>query len=234
MQEGDRDDLLFRPLAEVPLAFVDVETTGLRPDQGDRVCEIAIVVFQGERELGRFHSLINPHRPISPEAAAVNGLSDEMVRHAPGFADVAEQVARTLSLGTPAAHNAPFDLAFLRRELPDWVPILGAHRVVDTLALARRLLPHYRHGLQALAARLGLPKEEQAHRALADVMTTRALFSHLVALPAASLCQTLDGLFALQREGWYRRPYYGSSYRAIPTHPPAAGAPRGGEKMIGE
>lgn len=192
------DELAPLPLGRVPLAFVDVETTGLRAASGDRVCEIGVAVYRGDELIAVVDTLVNPCRPISPGATAVNGLRDEDVRHAPTFAEVAGRVAEVLALGVPVAHNAPFDLSFLAREfalagLPPAAP--GA---VDTLSLARRLLPFGRHGLSHLAAALSLPSPGQAHRALADALTTRHLLKRLACAAFRGEEPSLGHLLALQ------------------------------------
>ncbi len=187
------------PLDQLPLAFVDVETTGLYAERGDRVCEIAVVVYVGKRELRRFSSLVNPQRPISPGASAVNGLTDEMVCRAPTFPEVAAEVAAILTAGVPVAHNAPFDLSFLARELALAGLAPAAQAAVDTLALARRLLPYQRHGLPELARFFAIAVPGQAHRALADALTTRQLLGHLLARAGYRAAPTLQALAAQQR-----------------------------------
>ena len=70
------------------LAFLDVETTGLSPWFGDRICEIAILCCKGEEILAAFDTLVNPARPISPGAARVNGLTEADLADAPSFAEI--------------------------------------------------------------------------------------------------------------------------------------------------
>mgnify|MGYP005845524385 CR=1 FL=1 len=194
----DYAESLGLPLARLPLAFVDVETTGLRAGGGDRICEVAVVVCQGKQEIHRYCSLVNPLRPISPAAAAVNGLSDEMVRGAPAFAEVAEQVGAALSLGLPVAHNAPFDLAFLAREFALAGAPAPAAGALDTLGLARRILPFRRHGLTDLARQFAISVPGQAHRALADALATRELLAHLVREAGMSTNASLAEIISLQ------------------------------------
>ncbi len=190
---------LITPLDRLPLAFVDVETTGLDAERGDRICEVAVVVCEGSQETRRFCSLINPQRPISPGASAVNGLTDEMVCRAPTFREVATQVAAVLGAGVPVAHNAPFDLSFLARELALAGLPPAARAALDTLALARRLLPFQRHGLPALARFFAIVVPGQAHRALADALTTRQLLGHLLARAGYRAAPTLQALATQQR-----------------------------------
>jgi DNA polymerase-3 subunit epsilon len=192
------EDYAGLPLDSVPLAFVDVETTGLRAHTGDRICEIAVVVYRGDEEVLAFDSLVNPCRPISPGAAAVNGLTDAMVSAAPPFGEIAPRVVEALGAGIPVAHNAPFDLSFLAREfvLADLPPCAAG--ALDTLIISRRLLPFGRHGLAELARALGLPGPEPAHRALADAVTTRALLKRLADLAGGGQSPALSTLLDLQ------------------------------------
>ena len=170
--------LALLPLAEAPLAFVDIETTGLEPWSGDRICEIAVVRFRGGREVGRLSTLLNPLRPISPGAFAVNGITSAMVAGAPTFREVASAVREALEDVLVVAHNAPFDVGFLSRELA--MAGLGppSGLVVDTLGLARRSFRFPRNSLDAIASRLGVRAPE--HCALGDALTTREVFERLV------------------------------------------------------
>ena len=94
-------------------AFLDVETTGLSPWFGDRICEIAVLRCDGEKIIETFDTLLNPGRPISPGAARVNGLKDTDLIDAPQFGDIAEQVMLLVRNAVIVCHNVPFDLGFL-------------------------------------------------------------------------------------------------------------------------
>lgn len=160
------------------LVVLDVETTGLSPRYGDRVCEIGIVRARDEQILDTYQTLINPQRPISPGAARVNGLRDDDVCQAPLFADIASEVLARVDGATLLCHNAPFDLGFLDAELQrlglPWQP--GA--VIDTLEIARRYFDFYSNSLGAVADSLGI-ETLQAHRALGDALTTFQVFRRL-------------------------------------------------------
>ncbi|MDA8217889.1 MAG: exonuclease domain-containing protein [Dehalococcoidales bacterium] len=186
------------PLHDIPLVFVDVETTGLRPERGDRVCEVGLAVYRGETEVLRFSSLVNPQRPISPGAAAVNGLTDAELADAPTFAAIAPQVTTALALGVPVAHNAPFDLAFLGHELGLAGAPIPEMPAIDTLALSRRLLPYRRHSLAELAWHFGILPSGRTHRALSDALTTRQLLRKLCQTARLPAQTPLAELFVLQ------------------------------------
>ncbi|MFN8472900.1 MAG: exonuclease domain-containing protein [Anaerolineae bacterium] len=180
-----------RLLSETIFTFVDVETTGLRPSLGDKVCEIAIVRCFGDQEVERFVSLVDPGCPISPGASAVNGLTNADVRGQPPFETLVERVTDLLRDAVFVAHNAPFDLRFLDAELmaAGYHPL--GNMCVDTLELARSRyrLPSY--SLGNLAARLGIEARD-AHRALADVQTTRALLKRIIQDTRAKYLADLD------------------------------------------
>lgn len=157
--------------------FFDVETTGLNPQLGDRICEVGIVVAQDEKIIETYTSLVNPLRPISPGAAAVNGLTDELLCNQPIFAEIADEVVSRLHGQIVVCHNAPFDLGFLQSELNrlgrSWQP----RQVIDTLQLARRYFNFASNSLSAVAATLGILVQD-AHRALSDALTTYYVFRY--------------------------------------------------------
>ena len=168
------------PLDELAFTFVDVETTGLDPATGDRVCEIALLRVQGDREIARFESLVHPQRPMHPGALAVHGITDAMLVGAPIFAVLLPQIHALLQDAVLVAHNARFDMGFLRHE---WQ--LAGHTfpflaVADTLALAqaRYRFPH--NSLGAIASELGVTPTA-LHRAMADVCTTWQVWQRFVA-----------------------------------------------------
>jgi|YNPMSStandDraft_2_1061718.scaffolds.fasta_scaffold00856_3 DNA polymerase-3 subunit epsilon len=157
--------------------FFDVETTGLYPNLGDRVCEVGIVVAQGEQILETYAALVNPLRPISPGAAAVNGLNDEILRHQPTFAEIADEVIRRLHGQVVVCHNAPFDLGFLQSELARLGRAWQPHQIIDTLQLARKYFHFASNSLSAVASALGIVVQD-AHRALGDALTTYRVFCY--------------------------------------------------------
>jgi DNA polymerase-3 subunit epsilon len=162
-------------LHEVPLAFLDVETTGLRPDLGDRVVEIAVVQVQGPAEVARFVSLVNPQRRLNAGAMQVNGITPDMVADAPIFPDLLGQLLPLIQDSVLVCHNAPFDLGFMEAELRRAGASVWDGVVLDTLAFARRQYWFRSNSLSAIAYQLGI-RPPEAHRALADALTTQAIF----------------------------------------------------------
>jgi DNA polymerase III epsilon subunit family exonuclease len=170
---------LATPAEELSLTFVDVETTGLHAAMGDRVCEIALLRVEQEREVARFASLVQPGRPMTSGAAAINGITDAMLVDAPPFAGFIPHVQALLHDSVFVAHNAPFDLGFLRHEFRVAGYTLADLPVVDTLALAQA---HYRfphNSLEAIAMALGVPSSTR-HRAMPDVLTTHAVLNRFI------------------------------------------------------
>jgi len=165
------------------MAYVifDTETTGLSPRMGDRIVEIAgIRVVNGHITDETFSSLINPHRLMSAGAQRVNRISNDQLLSAPEASEVIPQFLDFVGSDTLVAHNAEFDLSFLRYEMdligmdPERLP-----HCICTLELARGELAHLtRHNLDALIHHFGL-ETDRRHRALDDVRATAQIFVEL-------------------------------------------------------
>ncbi len=158
-------------------AYLDVETTGLSPWFGDRICEIAILRCEGDEVIESFDSLLNPERSLSPGAARVNGLHDSDLKNAPRFRDVAEQVLGLAKDTVIVCHNAPFDLGFLSSELGRMNRHLPTILTLDTLEIAREHFDFDSNSLQSIAQWLDI-EVSGAHRALDDVFTTREVLKY--------------------------------------------------------
>jgi len=185
-------------LSGYTFAFLDVETTGLASWFGDRVCEIAIVRTKGDEIADTFQALVNPERPISPGASRVNGLTDDDVCAAPRFAEVAERAMTLLEDAIIICHNAPFDLGFVDSEFGRLGMEFCAPRVIDTLEIARRDYDFYSNSLPVVAGILHI-EVPQAHRAMADALTTRQVFYWFVGDLSRRGLQDLEEL----GEGYY-------------------------------
>ena len=164
-------------------AFVifDVETTGLFPETGDRMIEIAALKVTDLQIVDKFYSLLDPQREISLGAYEVNGITPGMLQGAPEAKDVLPRFLKFLGGAHLVGHNIKFDLGFLCHELS--LLDMKLHEktmVVDTLKLARRVLPALgRYPLWLVAESLGI-KIEQKHRAMADVELTLQVFQRLM------------------------------------------------------
>lgn len=189
--------MLGQPLDALPFVFFDVETTGLMPAQGHRVCEVALLRVRGGSIEAQFDTLINPQCPLEAQALAINGITAELLEGAPRFAEIADDLLALLDGAVLVAHNAPFDLVFLMHEMEQVRRTVPQTPVIDTLLLARRLLRRQSYSLQSLAYDLGLCTP--THRAMRDVLALRGLFEYLVAPLATQGITTLSGVLRCQR-----------------------------------
>lgn len=167
-------------VADLPLTFVDVETTGLDVDGGDRVCEVALLRVHQGKEVQRWSSLVHPERTMSPRATAINGITDQMLAGAPRFDRLAPALCPLLQDTVFIGHNAQFDVRFLRHEFGLVQRELPPLAVVDTLALALAWYRFPHNSLEAIAESLGLNNSVR-HRALADVLTTWEIWQRFIA-----------------------------------------------------
>ncbi len=165
--------------SEVYFAFLDVETTGLDPSSGDKICEIAVIKTIDGQLADDFVSIINPGRNIPERAVSIHGITEAMVSRAPFFRDIAKDLLDFLKDTVIVAHNARFDLEFLRTELNNLTMPLPENEVIDTLGIARRYYSFPSNSLGEIARSIGLPIDEQ-HRALADVTTTKNIFEYFL------------------------------------------------------
>lgn len=190
--------MLHLPLDAIPLVFLDLETTGLFPHRGDRVCELALLRERGGLVELRYETLVDPLRPLSERSFMVNRIGPEDLAGAPLFADVAEPLRQICAGAALVAHNAPFDMEFLHAELAHaGLPPISAP-VIDTLTLARRLNPRRpSHSLSALALAVGA--EPPSHRAMGDVLALRAVFADMAVQLAAQGIRTLGEVLRYAR-----------------------------------
>jgi DNA polymerase III subunit epsilon len=164
------------PWLDVPVAFVDTETTGT-DSRVDRVIEVGIVIGVGGAVVERHSWLINPGMPIPAESTAIHHITDEMVADKPRFEEVAGEILNAFVSRLPAAYNATFDRGFIRAEMDragqrpmDPPPALRSDVTwVDPLVFAREFYKGKgeSRALGAVAERLGISLDN-AHRATDD------------------------------------------------------------------
>ena len=153
--------------------FLDTETTGLDPNQGHRIIEIAAVeMINRQLSNNQFHVYINPEREIDEAAQEVHGLTLDFLSDKALFQDIAQDFIDFIADSELIIHNAPFDLGFINMELgrikkgevDDYV-----EKVTDTLAMARELRPGQRNNLDALCRHYGVDNSQRnLHGALLD------------------------------------------------------------------
>jgi DNA polymerase-3 subunit epsilon len=209
-------------LDDCAFAVVDVETTGCRAGFGDRITEIAVAVVQGPRREIVFESLVNPERPIPRAICAITNITDEMVRHAPRFAELAERLLAVLSGRIFVAHNARFDWNFLSAELRRSRDLTLQGSRLCTVRLARRLVRGVRScGLDNLCRFFGFHNRAR-HRAGGDALVTAELLYRLLSLAREEGARTLQDLSTIESRRARRRRRKRS---AMPTEPRADSCP---------
>jgi DNA polymerase III subunit epsilon len=169
-----------RPLKQLAYVAFDLETTGLRPSEGDEVVSIAGVRIVNGRILTTetFERLVNPGRPIPEASIRFHGITDEMVRGKPPFAIVLPAFHRFAADAVLVAHNAAFDATFLYRAAEGTVSF--DQPVVDTLLLSAYLYPNEAdHSLDAIAARFGIVVVDR-HSAIGDSLLAAAILLRLL------------------------------------------------------
>ena len=176
---------------------IDLETTGLDPEK-DKIIEVGAVKFSGDRELGRFSSLVNPRRRLSDFIISLTGISQDDVDAAPGWNKVSPDLEKFLGESPIVAHNAAFDAGFLRAN-----GVYPRGPVFDTLDLAWVVLPSEpSYGLGRLAQQISA-SHDTPHRALSDALVTRDLFLYLnrrmgeFSLPVLAQLQRMS-----EQNGW--------------------------------
>lgn len=158
-------------------AIVDVETTGSHHSE-DKITEIAIIITDGEKVLAEFQSLVNPLRPIDPFVQKLTGITNRMVKDAPTFPEIAEQVYTMLHGNYFVAHNVAFDYSLVDKELAAAGIALASSRI-DTVSYSRRIFPGLEsYSLGKICDYTAIPHLDK-HRAYGDTFATMQLF-HLL------------------------------------------------------
>jgi DNA polymerase III subunit alpha, Gram-positive type len=171
---------MLKHIDEVEFTIFDTETTGLNPNAGDRIVELAGLRVRGGQRGAKFEALVNPAREISPQAFAVNKITPEMLKHAPGIGIVMPKFLDFIQGSYLCSYNLEFDLSFLNNELK----IIGLSELtgcasLDILTMAKRLMPNeQRYALWFIADKLGV-KSRQEHRAFSDVEMAWEVFNKL-------------------------------------------------------
>ena len=176
-------DELGRPLREVTFCVVDLETSGGSAAAGSMITEVGAVKVRGGEVLGEFQTLVNPHQAIPPFIAVLTGITDSMVAAAPRIEQVLPQLLEFAHGCVLVAHNAPFDVGFLRHFAEQQGRPWPRFEVLDTATLARRVVtrdetPNCKLG--SLAVLFGSSTTPN-HRALSDARATVDVLHGLMA-----------------------------------------------------
>jgi len=174
-----------KTLAQVTFIVLDLETTGASPQQGCGITEIGAIAVRGGEVLGEFSTFVNPQVPLPDYIINLTGITDEMLVDAPliseVFPDFIEFIDRHEDIHL-VAHNAPFDIGFLRAAATSLALEWPKYEVIDTVKLARRVIDrseilNYKLGtLSQFFDTQALPN----HRALDDVKTTVEVLHRLI------------------------------------------------------
>ena len=160
--------------------FLDTETTGLSPENGDRIIEIGCVEMLNRRLTDRtLHVYLNPERRSHEDAVKIHGLTDDFLADKPKFANVADELLAFLAGAEVVIHNAAFDVGFLNAELARLGrPRFGEHvaAVTDSLAMAREMFPGKSNSLDALCKRLEV---DNSHRSLHGALLDAGLLAEV-------------------------------------------------------
>ncbi|WP_372729025.1 DEDD exonuclease domain-containing protein [Nocardioides sp.] len=167
-------DELGRPLRDITFCVVDLETTGGSAEGGSMITEIGAVKVRGGEVLGEFQTLVNPHSEIPAFIAVLTGISNSMVRDAPGIESALPAFLEFAAGCVLVAHNAPFDVGFLKHFAARQDRAWPRFEVLDTAKLARRVItrddaPNCK--LSSLA-RVFNSTTTPNHRALSDARAT--------------------------------------------------------------
>lgn len=159
-------------------AIVDIETTG-GFSTGNKMIEIAIIVYDGSRIVEQFSSLINPDRSIPSFISSLTGITNDMVAGAPKFYEIAKQVYQLLEGKVFVAHNVGFDYSFVHGEFQSLGAALSMKKLC-TVKLSRKIIPGLpSYSLGNLCEQLNISIENR-HRALGDAKATALLFDMLL------------------------------------------------------
>jgi DNA polymerase-3 subunit epsilon len=183
---------------------IDTETTGLDPDDGHRIVEIACIELMHHIPSGRkFHRYLNPERDMPAEAYAVHGLSAEFLADHSRFAEIADELLAFIGDDRVVIHNAEFDLAFLTAELARLGRPKLACPFIDTLAMARQRFPGAPASLDALCRRFAIDlSAREKHGADIDCGLLASVYLELLGGRQPALDFVSDPLAAaLQQNG---------------------------------
>jgi DNA polymerase-3 subunit epsilon len=177
--------------------FLDTETTGLSPENGDRIVEIGCVELVNRKLTGNnLHFYLNPERDSHEDALKVHGISNEFLKDKPKFGQIADELLEYLQGADVLIHNAPFDVGFINKELElQKRPPLKTYvnSVADTLAMAKDMFPGKRNSLDALCDRLGVDNSGRTlHGALLDAELLADVYIYMTRGQDALLIEVED------------------------------------------
>ncbi|MBE7323289.1 DEDD exonuclease domain-containing protein [Nocardioides sp. Y6] len=195
-QQGFDD--LGRPLSDITFTVVDLETTGGSPALGSMITEVGAVKVRGGEVLGEFQTLVDPQSSIPVAIQALTGITDSMVAGRPAISSVLPAFLEFAAGTVLVAHNAAFDVGFLKHFAKELGHPWPRFEVLDTVKLARRLVPRDEAPNCKLGtlAQLFNATTTPNHRALADARATVDVLHALIARVGGQGVHTLEELRA--------------------------------------
>ena len=196
-----------KELKDTSFVVIDFETTGTASGNS-RVIEIGLVLVENLKIKNTFHTLINPGSFIPPFITNLTGITNEDVEYSPCFEDIIHKITEFIGDSVIAAHNLPFDYAFLKKEYEFAREDLPANDSICTLKIARKLYPGLKSkSLGALVKHFRL-RHKDVHRALGDATVTAKLLIKIIGeLKEEFNISTLEELSSFQYPSALKRGY---------------------------
>lgn len=188
---------LNRTLEDFDLIFIDLETTGLDVVTGDSICEIGAFKIRQRKTVDKFHSLINPRKDVPKEAYQIHKISNEELKKAPYFEEIADKLMSFLENSVICAYNVGFDMGFLNHHLKDMDYIPLSNPAIDILSMARDVLDLSRYNLEATAKFFNIDCNGKLHRALEDAVLAYEIFKRLADIFKEKKIQKLGEFLSL-------------------------------------
>jgi len=180
-------------------AIIDIETTGGMSNR-DRITEIGIVIYDGEKVVKTYETLINPERSIPPNITRITGITNDMVSEAPKFFEVAKNIVEMTEDCIFVAHNVRFDYSFIRNEFMN-LGYTYTKKQLCTVKLSRKVFPELKsYSLGNLIKHFNI-KVSSRHRALEDARATTILFDKMIKSEAGqeNIKKFVDGAIDLTK-----------------------------------
>lgn len=171
---------LERNIEDSDLVILDLETTGLDVVTGDFICEVGALKVRGRKIIDKFHSLVNPKRSMPDQAYNVHKISEEELKDAPYFEEIADKLISFLDGCAVCAYNIKFDMGFINYQLKKLNRLPLEIPAVDILAMSRDVLKLPRYNLEAAAKSLDVDCSQGLHRALGDASIAYGVLLKLI------------------------------------------------------
>ena len=169
-------------LFDLEYVIFDFETTGLDPNKGDDILEMGAVHLKGSTPTGEvFETLVNIGRKIPEEVKAIHGITDKEIQGKPTIDEAFPKFINFIGNKILIAHNAEFDLGFIRKYLKRFPSVLFNNICIDTRQLSKLLFSYEKsHSLNSIINRLDIAQDVNRHRSLGDCLLTAKVFSHFL------------------------------------------------------